>query len=125
MLSLKFIQENPEFVIERLAVKHFDAREIVRQVLALYQKRNEYQIESDGCKAEMNQLSKEIGLLFKEGKTDEANKAKERTVVLKDLIRQHDEDFETIDAQMAALQVLMPNLPPRWFRKERHLRITW
>ncbi len=111
MLSLKFIQENPELVIGRLAVKHFDARKIVQQVLALYQKRNEYQIESDGCKAEMNQLSKEIGLLFKEGKMDEANKAKERTVVLKDLIRQHDEDFETIDAQIADLQVLMPNLP--------------
>jgi seryl-tRNA synthetase len=111
MLSLKFIQENPEFVIERLAVKHFDAREIVRQVLALYQKRNEYQIESDGCKAEMNQLSKEIGMLFKEGKMDEANKAKERTVVLKDLIKRHDDDFEVIDAQMAALQVQMPNLP--------------
>ena len=74
-------------------------------------KRNEYQIESDGCKAEMNQLSREIGLLFKEGKTKEANKAKERTVILKDLIRQHDEDFETIDEQMAALQVVMPNLP--------------
>jgi len=56
MLSLKFIQENPEVVIERLAVKHFDAREIVGQVLALYQKRNEYQLESDGCKAEMNLL---------------------------------------------------------------------
>ena len=111
MLSLKFIQENPELVIERLAIKHFDAREIVQQVLALYQKRNEYQIESDGCKAEMNQLSKEIGLLFKEGKAEEANKAKERTVVLKDLIRQHDEDFESIDAQMATLQVQMPNLP--------------
>ena len=58
MLSLKFIQENPEFVIERLAVKHFDARDIVQQVLSLYQKRNENQISSDGCKAEMNQLSK-------------------------------------------------------------------
>jgi seryl-tRNA synthetase len=111
MLSLKFIQENPEFVIERLAVKYFDAREIVQQVLALYQKRNEYQIESDGCKAEMNQLSKEIGLLIKEGKMDEANKAKERTVVLKELIHQHDDDFVTIDNQMAALQVVMPNLP--------------
>jgi len=111
MLSLKFIQENPELVIERLAVKHFDAREIVQQVLALYQKRNENQIESEGCKAEMNQLSKEIGLLFKEGKTEEAGKAKERTVLLKDLIRQHDEDFESIDAELAALQVQMPNLP--------------
>jgi seryl-tRNA synthetase len=48
---------------------------------------------------------------MKQGKTEEANQAKQRTVVLKDLIRQHDIDFEAIDAQMAALQVLMPNLP--------------
>lgn len=111
MLSLKFIQENPESVIERLAVKHFDAREIVHQVLALYQQRNGIQIESESCKAEMNQLSKEIGLLFKEGKSDEANKAKERTVVLKEMIRQFDDSFENIDNQLAALQVLLPNLP--------------
>ncbi|HEY5511245.1 MAG TPA: serine--tRNA ligase [Prolixibacteraceae bacterium] len=119
MLNLKFIQENPEFVIERLAVKHFDAREIVGQVLALYQKRNEYQLESDGCKAEMNLLSKEIGILIKDGKTEMAVKAKERTVILKDLIRQHDEDFVNIDAQMAALQVLMPNLPSSLVPKGR------
>ena len=29
MLSLKFIQENPQWVIERLSVKQFDAKEIV------------------------------------------------------------------------------------------------
>ena len=119
MLSLKFIQENPELVIERLAVKHFDAREIVSQVLELYQKRNDNQLESDRCKAEMNQISKEIGLLMKDGKSDEANKAKERTVVLKDLIRQYDEEFVTIDAKMASLQVLMPNLPSTLVPKGR------
>ncbi|MCE1199592.1 MAG: serine--tRNA ligase [Marinilabiliales bacterium] len=111
MLSLKFIQDNPEFVIERLAVKHFDARAMVGQVLALYQKRNESQLESDRCKAEMNQLSKEIGQLFKEGKSEEAALAKEKTVVLKERIRLFDEEFESIDAQLAQLQVQMPNLP--------------
>lgn len=119
MLTLKLIQENPEFVIERLAVKHFDAREIVHQVLSLYQKRNEFQIESDGFKAEMNQLSREIGMLIKDGKTAEADKAKERTVVLKDMIRQHDEDFASIDVQMASLQVLLPNLPSSLVPKGR------
>ena len=109
MLSLKFIQENPELVIERLAVKYFDAREIVRQVLALYQKRNEYQIESDGCKAEMNQLSKEIGILFKEGKMDEANKAKAdvavETIVTKEI------KANVIDKIAAVDKVIVIDMP--------------
>ena len=64
MLNLKFIQENPELVIERLAVKRFDARAIVEKVIALYKRRNEVQIEAETLKAEMNQLSREIGQLF-------------------------------------------------------------
>ena len=39
MLTLKVIRENPEFVIERLAVKNFDARAIVEQVIALDDRR--------------------------------------------------------------------------------------
>lgn len=34
MLNLKFIQENKETVIERLAVKNFDARESVEKIIA-------------------------------------------------------------------------------------------
>lgn len=111
MLNLKFIQENPEFVIERLAVKQFDARTIVGQVIALYERRNQVQIEIDSLKAEMNKLSKEIGQLFKEGKTAEANDAKEKTVELKESIKRLESEFDTIDAELAQLQVLLPNLP--------------
>jgi seryl-tRNA synthetase len=111
MLNLKFIQDNPDFVIERLAVKHFDARTIVGKVISLYQRRNEVQIEIDSFKAEMNKLSREIGQLFKEGKTAEANTAKERTVELKESIKRFESEFDSIDIELAQLQVLLPNLP--------------
>jgi len=111
MLSLKFIQENPDLVVERLAVKQFDAREIVDQVLDLYRKRNETQNEVDSRKAEMNKLSKEIGMLFKSGKTDEANAAKARTAELKESIREMDQEFDRIDEELMNLQVQLPNIP--------------
>jgi seryl-tRNA synthetase len=111
MLNLKFIQENPELVIERLAIKRFDARSIVEKVIELYKRRNEAQNEAETQKAEMNLLSKEIGQLFKDGKAVEANLAKERTVVLKEQIRNFDGEFDTIDSELASLQVLLPNLP--------------
>jgi len=111
MLNLKFIQENPELVIERLAVKRFDAHVIVEKVIALYKRRNEVQTESETQKAEMNRLSKEIGQLFKDGKVTEANSAKEKTVELKDQIKNLEGDFDVIDSELAQLQVLLPNLP--------------
>jgi len=59
----------------------------------------------------MNKISKEVGLLMREGKTDEANAAKNRTAELKDSIKQLDEDFAQIDKEVFNLQVLLPNLP--------------
>jgi len=111
MLNLKFIQENPELVIERLAVKRFDARTIVEKVIALYKRRNEVLTLAETLKAEMNQLSKEIGQLFKDGKSSEANLAKGKTVELKDQIKNLESEFDVIDAELAQLQVLLPNLP--------------
>lgn len=111
MLSLKFIQENPEFVIERLAVKNFDANAIVENVLALYKKRNEIQGNVDSCKAEMNKLSKEIGGLFKSGKTAEANEAKAKTAELKETIKNMDLKFASIDEELSSLQIQLPNIP--------------
>ncbi len=111
MLNLRFIQDNPELVIEKLKKKNFDASAIVGQISELYKTKNDIQSKADGVKAEMNKLSKEIGQLFREGKQEEANAAKERTAELKDAIKQLDEDFAKIDEQVFELQVQLPNLP--------------
>jgi len=111
MLNLKFIQDNPELVIEKLAVKRFDARAIVEKVIELYIKRNEVQNEAESQKAEMNRISKEIGLLIKGGKLAEVNGSKEQTVKLKEQIKNFEGEFAQIDQELAQLQVLLPNLP--------------
>jgi len=111
MLNLKFIQENPAMVIAKLKKKHFGATAIVEQITALSAKKNEIQATADQCKAEMNKISKEVGILMREGKTHEANAAKDRTAELKDNIRHLDEDFARIDKEVFNLQVLLPNLP--------------
>jgi seryl-tRNA synthetase len=111
MLNLRFIQENPELVIKKLQKKNFDASAIVGRIIDLYKKKNEIQVKADQVKAGLNKLSKEIGLLFREGKTDEANEAKEQTLELKNTIRQLDDEFAAIDEQVFELQVQLPNLP--------------
>lgn len=111
MLTLKYIQENPELIIERLKVKNFDAADIVAQINAQNQKRKELQGQVDALKAEMNQLSKAIGQLFKEKKIEEANNAKAKTSELKDAIKNLDTEFAEVDANLSNLVVQLPNIP--------------
>ncbi len=111
MLTLKYIQENPNEVIEKLAKRNFDARDIIQTILQLRETKNQTQVQADNAKAEMNRLSKEIGILFKEGKTEEAGQAKIRTGELKENIRELDQVFAGIDEQVQALLVQLPNVP--------------
>ncbi|NQU51686.1 MAG: serine--tRNA ligase [Bacteroidetes bacterium] len=111
MLNLKFIQDNPELVIEKLKRKNFDASEIVSTIIDLYRQKNILQSEADQAKSEMNKISKEIGLLFREGKAEEANAAKARTTELKENIKQVDVDFAEIEGKVNDLLVQLPNLP--------------
>lgn len=111
MLTLKYLQENPQIVIEKLAKKNFNASEIVTSILDLYEKKNQIQVKADQNKAEMNRLAKEIGALMREGKTEAANQTKERTAELKENIRLLDQEFGAIDEQVQELLVQLPNLP--------------
>lgn len=111
MLTLKYLQENPQIVIEKLAKKNFNASEIVTSILELYEKKNQIQVKADQNKAEMNRLAKEIGALMREGKTEAANQTKERTAELKENIRLLDQEFGAIDEQVQELLVQLPNLP--------------
>lgn len=111
MLNLKFIQDYPEVVIEKLKKKNFDATDIVGRIIELYRQKNDAQQKMEEARADMNRISKEIGLLFREGKKEEADAAKLRTAELKDAIRQLDSRFAEIESSVAELQILLPNLP--------------
>ena len=52
MLTLKMLRDDPERVIAKLAIKNFDAREIVGKVLELDSKRRALQTESDALLSE-------------------------------------------------------------------------
>ena len=87
MLTINLIREKKEFVIERLKVKNFNAEEIINKIIALDSSRREIQSKTDFMQSEMNRISKEIGVLMKNGKKDEAEAAKEKTYSLKEEIK--------------------------------------
>lgn len=111
MLTLKYITENTEDAIARLAKKHFDGCELLTKVIELDTARKAAQREQDELAAEMNKLSKEIGLLFKEGKQQEAAAAKERTVKLKEKIKELNETMSNAEQEITNILLQVPNVP--------------
>ncbi len=111
MLTLKYLTENTNDVIKRLARKHFDGTVIIAQVVELDKARKTTQTQLDTTSAEMNALSKEIGMLFRQGKQEEANKARVRTGELKDTIKSLGEELSCIEEKLNTLLVQIPNLP--------------
>jgi seryl-tRNA synthetase len=111
MLTLKTIQEDPQAVIDGLAKKLFDAGTIVHSIISLVETKNHTQANADKAKAEMNTIAKEIGMMMKAGKTEEASRAKERTSQLKDTIHDLDQIFTDLDEKIRDLLILLPNIP--------------
>ena len=74
MLTLSVIKENPEEVIRRLAIKHFDGKEAINRVLELDKIRRASQAELDGKLAELKVLAAQTGQLMKAGKKEEEYK---------------------------------------------------
>jgi seryl-tRNA synthetase len=111
MLTLNLLKENRELVLERLAVKNFKNLELVDKVLEIDVQRRAVQQKLDNNQAEMNNLSKEIGILFKSGKMSEANAAKQKTADLKEEIKTFGDQLNTLEKELQASLVLLPNLP--------------
>ena len=111
MLTLKLLREQPEFVIERLAIKHFDAKEIVYKIIDIDKTRRALQGELDSCLAEQKAKAAEIGKLMKEGKRDEAVQAKAAVAVLKEKSKDIETRMSAAEKEQNDLLPLLPNLP--------------
>ena len=111
MLTLQVINENPEKVIERLAVKHFDGREPIMRIVELDKQRKAAQKSRDDNASELNKMAAAIGALMKEGKRDEANAAKEAVANLKTANKEIDDNLKNIENQITEILLTIPNLP--------------
>ena len=112
MLTLKQIYDNQEQVIAGLEKKHFTgAREAIAEVLSLDATRKAAQQKKDAAAAEMNKISKSIGMLMAQGKKDEANAAKAQTGSLKEQIALFDKEMAQAEEAQRNLLLTIPNVP--------------
>ncbi|WP_282142742.1 serine--tRNA ligase [Cellulophaga baltica] len=111
MLQLNVIRENKDAIIEALKKRNSDAASLIDSVLVLDEKRRATQTQLDKTLADSNKLSKEIGILYKSGKAQEANALKEETANLKESSKDLTEELNTIATELQQALYLIPNVP--------------
>ena len=111
MLEIQRIRTDKEAVIEGLKKRHFDAKPIVEELLTLDEQWRSSKSELEQIAAEMNQISKQIGILFREGKQEEANAAKAKTGELKSAEADLKVKVDALDQQITELMYQLPNVP--------------
>jgi seryl-tRNA synthetase len=112
MLQVSHIKENKDKVVKALQKKRFgNAEEVINSVISLDDKRRETQTNLDRILAEGNALAKEIGGLIKEGKKEEADKAKALTADLKAESKILADNLANIEKELLNLLYTIPNTP--------------
>ena len=111
MLQVPYIRNHKEEVITKLAVKNFDAKDTIDEIIALDEQRRKTQAELDNTLAESNKLSKEIGMLYKSGNVEQANAKKAETTDLKEKSQELSQVLSSTENELKQLLVQIPNIP--------------
>lgn len=110
MLDIKFVRENPDLVdksCESRQNAHWDREKFFE----LDEERRSVIAEVESLQAERNAVSKQIGLLMREGKKEEAEAAKEQVAADKDRIAELDQRRGEVEEELTALVAAIPNIP--------------
>ncbi len=111
MLQVNFLRDNKERVLEGLRKRNFKNPELAEQAVSLDDERKKLQFELDENLAQMNKISKEIGLLMKDGKKEEAESAKTKTSEYKENVESLKIKLKETEDQLLQVLYLIPNIP--------------
>ena len=111
MLTLQLINQDPEDVIRRLAIKQFDAREPIMRIVELDKQRRALQKQRDDNAAVLNKMAAQIGALMKQGNRDEADNVKNQVAALKTSNKEIDDNLTAAQDEITEILLSVPNVP--------------
>ena len=127
MLQVAFIKDNKEKVLAGLKKRNFSKLELIDEILSLDESRKKIQFDLDSQLSEMNKISKDIGILIKDGKKDEAEQAKSMTLSLKESTKKLQQNLSDTEEKLKFVLYEVPNIPndlvPAGINEEDNLEV--
>ncbi len=111
MLDIKFVRENKDIVKENIKKKFQDEKlELVDRVIDFDKEVRELKKNGDDLRSNRKKISDKIGLLFKEGKKDEAEKLKAEVVEINNKLASMEEREEELNKEIKKMMMVIPNI---------------
>ena len=111
MLDIKFLRENPDVVKENIKKKFQDHKlPMVDEVIEFDKEVRAVQQEGDDLRKQRNDLSKQIGVLMKEGKKDEAEKVKAQVTANADRLAELEARQSELTEEIKKRMMVIPNI---------------
>ena len=111
MIDINLIRTNRDLVKENIKKKFQDKKlPLVDEVYDMDIKYRTIRTEADEARSKVNILSKEIGLLMRDKKLEEANKVKEEVSTIKGRIPELEKEEEYLEKEIKERMMKIPNI---------------
>ena len=111
MIDINLIRNNRSLVEENLKKKYQESKlPLLDEIVSLDKKVRELKVEGDNLRKERNTSSDAIGMLFKEKKTDEANKKKEEVKEINEKLITIEKEEEELSKELKEKMMMIPNI---------------
>ncbi len=111
MIDIALLRSEPDLVRANIEKKFQHQKlPLVDEALALDEKRRALQTEGDSLRAARNALSKQIGMLMREKKTEEAEAVKAQVNADAARLSQIEAESEEVGARLKAVMMRIPNI---------------
>jgi seryl-tRNA synthetase len=111
MIQITTIRNNPAEVLERLALRGFDASTTIQEIVQTDKCAREARSEMEQLQSRSNQISKEIGELMRSGNKADAEALKSETATIKESLKGLEEKVENLEKKVQDLIITLPNTP--------------
>ena len=111
MLEIQRLRSDKEGVLNGLLKRNIDATNTINEILDIDSLWRSSKTELESIFAELNQLSRKVGLLLKEGHQEEASQLKLETTFLKEKETNLKLKVEEMESKISALLYSLPNVP--------------
>src|SRR5580765_5016080 len=107
MLQIQVIRQNPEWVKERLALKNFTETNLVDQIIGCDIHRRKIQNDVEEKQAEINSISKKIGILLQQGHKQEGELLKGSIPIIKISLEELKKELDKTEGHQEKLLILL------------------
>ncbi len=111
MIDIKLIRENSDLVKENIKKKFQDEKlPLVDEIKELDEKVRAVKLKGDNLRSERNKKSADIGVMFREGKKDDAEKLKEEVKEINDKLVSIEDEEEKLNDEIKKKMMVIPNI---------------